>query len=61
MYRKGSVVSADGTVIGYRQVGSGPGVILLHGSMLAAQDFMKLATALADDFTVTVPDRRGAA
>ena len=59
MYRKGSVVSADGTTIGYRQVGSGPGVILLHGSMLAAQDFMKLATALADEFTVTVPDRRG--
>jgi pimeloyl-ACP methyl ester carboxylesterase len=59
MYRTGSVVSADGTTIGYRQVGSGPGVILLHGSMLAAQDFMKLATALADDFTITVPDRRG--
>ncbi|TDW14853.1 alpha/beta fold hydrolase [Kribbella kalugense] len=59
MYRKGSVVSADGTVIGYRQVGSGPGVILLHGSMLAAQNFMKLASALDTDFTVTVPDRRG--
>jgi pimeloyl-ACP methyl ester carboxylesterase len=59
MYRTGSVVSADRTTIGYRQVGSGPGVILLHGSMLAAQDFMKLAAALADDFTVTVPDRRG--
>jgi pimeloyl-ACP methyl ester carboxylesterase len=59
MYRKGSVVSADGTTIGFRQCGSGPGVILLHGSMLAAQDFMKLAEALADDFTVTVPDRRG--
>ncbi|RZU16025.1 pimeloyl-ACP methyl ester carboxylesterase [Kribbella rubisoli] len=59
MYRKGSVVSADGTTIGFRQFGSGPGVVLLHGSMLAAQDFMKLAEALADDFTVTVPDRRG--
>ncbi|WP_432889500.1 alpha/beta fold hydrolase [Kribbella sp. CA-245084] len=59
MYRKGSVVSADGTTIGFRRFGSGPGVVLLHGSMLAAQDFMKLAEALADDFTVTVPDRRG--
>ncbi|MEV4263728.1 alpha/beta hydrolase [Kribbella sp. NPDC049584] len=59
MYRKGAVVSADGTTIGFRQFGSGPGVILLHGSMLAAQDFVKLAEALADDFTVTVPDRRG--
>ncbi|WUJ75696.1 alpha/beta hydrolase [Kribbella soli] len=52
-------MSADGTTIGFRQFGSGPGVVLLHGSMLAAQDFMKLAEALADDFTVTVPDRRG--
>ncbi|MER7243633.1 alpha/beta hydrolase [Kribbella sp. NPDC000426] len=59
MYRKGSVVSADGTTIGFRQFGSGPSVVLLHGSMLAAQDFVKLAEALADDFTVTVPDRRG--
>lgn len=59
MDRTGSVVSADRTTIGYRQVGSGPGVILLHGSMLAAQDLMTLAAALADDFTVTVPDRRG--
>lgn len=59
MDRTGSAVSADGTVIGFRQVGRGAGVILLHGSMLAAQDLMSLATALADDFTVTVPDRRG--
>ncbi|MFC6155369.1 alpha/beta fold hydrolase [Kribbella jiaozuonensis] len=59
MYRKGSVVSADGTTIGFRRLGSGPDVILLHGSMLAAQDFMQLAEALAGDFTVTVPDRRG--
>jgi len=25
------VTSADGTAIGYRQIGSGPGLILVHG------------------------------
>ncbi|HWD77782.1 MAG TPA: alpha/beta hydrolase [Kribbella sp.] len=55
----GSVVSADGTEIGYRRFGQGPAVILVHGSMLAAQDFTALAEALAGDFTVYVPNRRG--
>jgi len=50
---------ADGTLIGYRQVGRGPGVVLLHGGMQSSQHLMPLATALSDDFTVTVPDRRG--
>jgi pimeloyl-ACP methyl ester carboxylesterase len=58
-YRKGSVSSADGTVIGYRQLGSGPAVLLVHGGMQASQHFMKLAGALSADFTVYVPDRRG--
>ncbi|WP_116205938.1 alpha/beta fold hydrolase [Amycolatopsis circi] len=58
-YRTGSVASADGTVIGYRQLGSGPALLLLHGGMQAAQHLMKLATALSTEFTVYVPDRRG--
>jgi pimeloyl-ACP methyl ester carboxylesterase len=58
-YDTGSVGSADGTTIGYRRFGRGPGVILLHGGMQAAQDYMKLARYLATDFTVYVPDRRG--
>ncbi|MFB9931711.1 alpha/beta fold hydrolase [Amycolatopsis halotolerans] len=58
-YRTGSVASADGTVIGYRQLGSGPAVLLVHGGMQAAQHLMKLATALSTEFTVCVPDRRG--
>ena len=32
----GSVVSADGTKIGYRRLGSGPSVILLHGDKRVA-------------------------
>ena len=54
-----TVTSRDGTTIGYRRVGAGPGVVLLHGGMQAAQSFTKLATALSNGFTVYVPDRRG--
>jgi pimeloyl-ACP methyl ester carboxylesterase len=55
----GSVVSADGTTIGYRCLGQGPSVILLHGGANASQHMMKLGRALADAFTVYLPDRRG--
>ncbi len=55
----GSVISKDGTTIGYRQLGCGPGIALLQGTMGTAQNFMQLAEALADTFTVFVPDRRG--
>jgi pimeloyl-ACP methyl ester carboxylesterase len=58
-YTTGSVVSADGTTIGYRQLGHGPGLILVHGGLMTAHKFMRLATALADTFTVTILDRRG--
>jgi pimeloyl-ACP methyl ester carboxylesterase len=55
----GSVPSQDGITISYRQLGHGPGVVLLHGAMESAQSHMQLAEALADTFTVYVPDRRG--
>jgi pimeloyl-ACP methyl ester carboxylesterase len=58
-YATGTVISGDGTVVGYREVGQGPGVIALHGGLQAAQNLMKLACALADSFTVYLPDRRG--
>src|SRR5277367_1769325 len=54
-----SVSSKDGTTIGYRQLGSGPGIVLLHGGMQASQSFLSLAEALSDAFTLFVPDRRG--
>lgn len=53
------VISADGTTIGYRQTGSGPKLILVHGGMMTSAQFSQLALALADAFTVYVPDRRG--
>ena len=59
LYTKSTVTSRDGTVIGYRQMGSGPGLILMHGDIGASQHFMGLANALSDVFTVYIPDRRG--
>ena len=55
----GSVISKDGTTIGYRKLGRGPGLVVLHGAMESAQSHLQLAEALADDFTVYLPDRRG--
>jgi len=58
-YTTGSTTSADGTTIGYRQIGSGPGILILPGGMQASQHYMRLAKALSDAFTVYVVDRRG--
>jgi pimeloyl-ACP methyl ester carboxylesterase len=58
-YTTGFVTSKDGTTIGYRQLGHGPGVVLLHGAASSGYNHMQLAEALADAFTVYVPDRRG--
>ena len=58
-YRTASVASADGTILGTREFGRGPGVVLLHGAMQSARSFTRIAEALATDFTVHVPDRRG--
>jgi pimeloyl-ACP methyl ester carboxylesterase len=53
------VTSKDGTSIGYRQLGAGPGIVLVQGTMGTAHHFMQLAELLANTFTVYVPDRRG--
>ena len=58
-YTIGSVTSKDGTAIGYRQLGQGPGVIILHGSMSIGYNHLQLAELLADTFTIYLPDRRG--
>ena len=58
-YRTDAVVSHDGTTISYRVFGSGPGVVILHGTMSSAYNHQQLAEVLADAFTVYVPDRRG--
>lgn len=58
-YLKGTVRSADGTTIGYREYGSGPGLVVMHGGMKAAQHLSVLAADLGRQFRVFVPDRRG--
>lgn len=55
----GAVTSADGTTIGYHEVGSGPGLVIVHGAMQTGRSQLDLARALADDFTCYLPDRRG--
>lgn len=57
-YTTDSVKSADGTTIGYRKLGQGPGLIILHGTFESAQSHDELVQALADSFTVYSPDRR---
>jgi pimeloyl-ACP methyl ester carboxylesterase len=53
------VTAQDGTIIGYHQLGSGPGLVLVHGAMESSESHMQLAEALAHQFTVYLPDRRG--
>jgi pimeloyl-ACP methyl ester carboxylesterase len=58
-FATGFVTSRDGTTVGYRQFGGGPGLIVLHGTMSSGYHHVDLAEALADAFTVFVVDRRG--
>ncbi len=58
-YTCDSAISKDGTTIGYRQLGSGPGIVIVHGAMESSQNHMQLAEALADAFTIYALDRRG--
>jgi Bacteriocin-protection, YdeI or OmpD-Associated len=58
-FQTGFVTSKDGARISYRQMGSGPALILVPGGMQAAQNFMKLGTSLSDTFTVSILNRRG--
>ena len=56
---QGTVTSRDGTEIGYYTTGQGPAVVVLHGSMESARSHTLFAEALADEFAVYLPDRRG--
>ena len=58
-YATGFITSQDGTTIGYRQLGHGPGVVILHGSMSTGYYHLQLAETLADAYMVYLPDRRG--
>jgi pimeloyl-ACP methyl ester carboxylesterase len=51
--------SADGTQIGWEQIGEGVGIVIVHGGTRAAEHYRALADALATRFTVIAYDRRG--
>jgi len=52
-------VDRPGGAIVYRRVGSGPPLILLHGTLSSARQLRTLASRLAQRFTVLSVDRRG--
>ena len=49
----------DGTRIGYRSLGSGPGVLIVHGAMQSATSQRDLAILLSRSYRVHLIDRRG--
>ena len=54
-----SVTSRDGTKVGYRSIGRGPGIVFVQGSMGTIENFTQLAQALAGFFTIHLAERRG--
>ncbi|QDG65241.1 alpha/beta hydrolase [Pseudarthrobacter sp. NIBRBAC000502772] len=51
--------SADGTRIGYRRLGTGTPIVLVHGSISTGEQWLAVAEQLASSHTVYVMDRRG--
>jgi pimeloyl-ACP methyl ester carboxylesterase len=58
-FTRSTVISQDGTAIGYRSMGHGPGLIVIPGALCTSEDFTQLAHYLSDSLTVHVLDRRG--
>jgi pimeloyl-ACP methyl ester carboxylesterase len=52
-------VEVGGTQLSYYQRGTGPDVVLLHGGMGSAEDFIPVIDTLAREFRVTAIDRPG--
>lgn len=54
-----TAISADGTSIGYFRRGIGPALVITHGSVALADDWIPATEHLAEHFTCLVMDRRG--
>lgn len=54
-----AVESADGTSIGYEVCGTGPPMVLVHGSASDRHSWRGLIPHLSDAYSLVVPDRRG--
>lgn len=59
MARAKYATSADGTEIAYRESGSGPPLVFVHGSATSGADWVFVAPALRKRFTLVMVDRRG--
>ncbi|MEU7616800.1 alpha/beta hydrolase [Micromonospora rifamycinica] len=55
------VPAADGAEIVLHSVGSGPGIVVVHGGGVTIEIYRRLALRLADRFTVHLYNRRGRA
>jgi len=54
-----TMISPDGARISYLTMGTGPAVIVIPGALSVAADYTAFATALAEQFTVHIIERRG--
>jgi pimeloyl-ACP methyl ester carboxylesterase len=54
-----SVLAADGTSIAFQRIGSGPPLVLVHGSLDDHRRWAGLLPALQERFSVVALDRRG--
>lgn len=57
--RVGDVTSTDGSRIAVESVGTGPGIVVLHGAGISYREYRRLAKRLSDRFTVHLYNRRG--
>lgn len=55
----GTTTSVDGTTLGYYRRGSGPALVITHGSIATGDQWLLATEHLAQDFTCYVYDRRG--
>jgi len=53
------VESRDGSIIGFKTVGAGPPMVLVHGAAVDRRSWGAVRGRLAERFTVHVMDRRG--
>jgi len=54
-----TTTARDGAVIEVESIGTGPGLVVVHGGAVSAKDYRRFARALADRFTVHLFNRRG--
>ena len=58
-FEERDVQSADGTSVGFVMFGSGPPLVLVHGSAGKGDAWLPVAEAIAGQFTCHLVDRRG--